>query len=405
MSDWSPERVRRNFRIDLFSGICAGVFISVLIAFMPVVVRRMGGSAFDVALVVSAPFFGHLVSPLFVYLLSGLQPVRVVAGAVTLSRLVFLGGVLVATTPLMLAVTSVTMWVVGLANIAAYTAVMAAIYPDSERAQAMGKVRMGVSVAAIAAAAAAGLLIDVVPASLVFAAATLISLPGALAFFAIRMDGAGSRRARGSAAAIARDIWRDRRYRRLLASFTVFGFGNLMNFAVIPIMLVDLYDTPNTFIGALTATQSMTAVAAYAFWGRLIDRGSSLRLHLYANLLIVLVPIGYLLAPSYWFLLPTAVVMGIVTAGHDLTFHTNIVQLAPPGRVLDYAAAQSFLLGVRGSIAPFVASALLAALAPRGVLVIGVGLMVVGLYVMSRAVRMPAPVLEVAPAAPAAPAT
>lgn len=405
MSDWSPERVRRNFRIDLFSGICAGVFISVLIAFMPVVVRRMGGSAFDVALVVSAPFFGHLVSPLFVYLLSGLQPVRVVAGAVTLSRLVFLGGVLVATTPLMLAVTSVTMWVVGLANIAAYTAVMAAIYPDSERAQAMGKVRMGVSVAAIAAAAAAGLLIDVVPASLVFAAATLISLPGALAFFAIRMDGAGSRRARGSAAAIARDIWRDRRYRRLLASFTVFGFGNLMNFAVIPIMLVDLYDTPNTFIGALTATQSATAVAAYAFWGRLIDRGSSLRLHLYANLFIVLVPIGYLIAPSYWFLLPTAVVMGIVTAGHDLTFHTNIVQLAPPGRVLDYAAAQSFLLGVRGSIAPFVASALLATLAPRGVLVIGVGLMVVGLYVMSRAVRMPAPVLEVAPAAPAAPAT
>ena len=53
--NWLPSRVRRNFRIDLFSALGAGAFVSVLIAFMPVVVRRMGGSTTDVAIVVAAP--------------------------------------------------------------------------------------------------------------------------------------------------------------------------------------------------------------------------------------------------------------------------------------------------------------------------------------------------------------
>ena len=148
----SPELVRRNFRIDVFGGVCAGLYAAVLLAFMPVVVRRMGGSSFEVALVVAAPFIGHLLSPIGIYLLSGLPAVRVVAGVVTASRAVFIAGVLVATTPLMLAMTTLAFWVITISNIAAYTAVMAAIYPGSERAQAMGKVRIGASIAGIAAA-------------------------------------------------------------------------------------------------------------------------------------------------------------------------------------------------------------------------------------------------------------
>src|SRR3989337_3342732 len=94
--------VRRNFRIDVFAAICAGLYAAVLRAFMPVVVRRMGGSSFEVALVVAAPFIGHLLSPIGIYLLSGLPAVRVVAGVVTASRVVFIIRVLLATpTPLL----------------------------------------------------------------------------------------------------------------------------------------------------------------------------------------------------------------------------------------------------------------------------------------------------------------
>src|SRR5437867_6452418 len=184
--NWAPARVRRNFRIDTFSAICGGVYLAVLITVMPIVVRRLGGSSTVVAIVIAAPFVGHLLSPISAYLLSGFPLVRVVAGTVTLARATFLAGVLVAATPLMLAVTTVAFFAISVANVAAYTALMQGIYPDRERAQAMANVRVGASIAGIASAALAGAFIDIIPAAYVFAAATALALPGAVAFFWVR---------------------------------------------------------------------------------------------------------------------------------------------------------------------------------------------------------------------------
>lgn len=386
-----PARVRANFRIDVFSAICAGIFVSVLVAFMPVVVRRMGGTTVDVAIVVGAPFIGHLLAPFFTYLLAHLPPVRVVAGTSSIARVIFLVGVLLATTPFLLALTTVVFWVVTIANVAAYTALMRGIYPDDERAHVMGKVRVGASISGIIAAAIAGALIDVVPATIVFAGAALISLPGAFAFFKIRHEGVGGFGTRRPAVQIARDVWRDGRYRRLMIAFLVFGWGNLMNFAVFPIMLVDHFDAPNAFVGILSATQSATMIFAYVIVGRLIDRGSSLRQTFIGTLLVLLVPIGYLIAPVAWALLPVAIVAGVAQASGELTYHTNVVQMAPRDRIAEYAAAQSLLLGLRGTLAPFAAAALLGVFEPRVVLLVGLAFMVAGAIVMAGVVREPVP--------------
>jgi MFS family permease len=182
-------------------------------------------------------------------------------------------------------------------------------------------------------------------------------------------------------------------------SFLVFGWGNLMNFAVFPIMLVDHFDAPNTFVGILSAAQSATMIVAYIVVGRLIDRGSSLRQTLIGTLLVMLVPIGYLIAPNYWLLLPVAVVAGAAQASGELTYFTNVVELAPHDRLADYAAAQSFLLGIRGTLAPFAASFLLGQYEPRLVLLVGMSFMVAGTVLMFGAVREPVPVLEAVPAA------
>ena len=397
--NWLPARVRRNFRIDLFSALGAGAFVSVLVAFMPVVVRRMGGSTTDVAIIVAGPFIGMLLSPIFAYLTAQFPVVRVVAGASTLSRAVFLLSVLVAATPFALAVTTAVFWVIAVSNIAAYTALMQAIYPDRERAFAMGNVRVGASIAGIASAAIAGRFLDVVPAQWVFAAAALVGLPCAAAFFAIRYDGPATPPARRPALDIARDVWGDHRYRKLMLAFTVFGTGNLMNFAVFPIMLVDHFDASSSFVGTLAVVQSATLIVAYPVFGRLIDRGSTLRLTLIATLLTILVPIGYLVAPGAWALLPVAVITGIVVASGELTGFTNIVHLAPRDRIGEYAAANAFLLGVRGTAAPFVAAGLLGMVNPQVVLVLGTLLMTTGALVLAQLVRAPATaVVEVAPA-------
>src|SRR3989442_5219036 len=161
--NWAPARVRRNFRIDTFSAICGGVYIAVLVTFMPIVVRRLGGSTTDVAIVIAAPFGGHLLSPISAYLLMGFPQVRVVAGTVTVARATFLAGVLVAATPLMLAVTTVVTFVISVANISAYTALMHGIYPDRERAQAMANVRIGSALSGNRASAGTGAGLAVYP--------------------------------------------------------------------------------------------------------------------------------------------------------------------------------------------------------------------------------------------------
>src|SRR3989442_926984 len=119
------------------------------------------------------------------------------------------------------------------------------------------------AIAGLAAAALAGAFIDVVPAAWVFAAVAAIGLPGSLAFFAVRHAGPDVPVARRSVAAIARGVWADHRYRRLLLCFSVFGVGNLMNVAVYPILLVDHFNAPNSFVGAMSAVQSATMIAAY----------------------------------------------------------------------------------------------------------------------------------------------
>lgn len=389
--NWAPSRVRRNFRIDTFSAICGGVYIAVLVTFMPIVVRRLGGSTTDVAIVIAAPFIGHLLSPFTSYLLTGLPQVRVVAGTVTVARATFLAGVLVAATPLMLAMTTVVSFVIATANISAYAALMQGIYPDRERARAMANVRIGGAIAGIAAAAVAGTFIDVIPAAWVFAAAALIGLPGAISFFWVRYDGSAKVQARRSLPVIARDVWADHKYRRLLLSFTVFGIGNLMNVAVYPILLVDHFNASNSFIGAMTAVSSATMIVAYLVWGRMIDRGSSIRLTLVNTVVTLLIPIGFIAAADVWLLLPVAVVAGIVNAGGEITFFTNIVQIAPREKIGEYATAQSLLMGLRGTAAPFAAAAVLSVADPRVVLLIGVIFMTAGCAIMAGAVRLIAP--------------
>lgn len=397
-ANWAPARVRHNFRIDLVGAISAGAYVSVLVTFMPVVVRRMGGSATDVAIIIAAPFIGHLLSPIGTYLYNGIPMVRVVGATSTLGRIVFLVGVLIAASPLMLAMTTVVFFVIAVSNIGAYTMLMQGMYPDRERAKAMANVRIGSSIAGIASAALAGAFIDIVPAPFVFAAFAFFSLPGAIAFFAVKFDRPANVPVRRPIGVIVRDVWADRRYRRLLIAATVFGIGNLMNIAMYPLLLVDRFNASNSFIGAMSVVTSATSIVAYLVWGRVIDRGSSIRLTLVNTVVTILIPIGYIAAADVWQLVPVAIITGIVNAGGELTFFTNIVQLAPRGRIGEYAAAQSLLMGIRGTIAPFVASALLGLVDPRAVLLTGVLFMTTGAWIMSGAVRL---VMQARVAAPA----
>ena len=75
-----------------------------------------------------------------------------------------------------------------------------------------------------------------------------------------------------------------------------------------------------------------------------------------------------------------------------------VVQLAPAARITEYTAAQSLLMGIRGTLAPFAASALLAGFEPRIVLLIGLAFMVTGTVFLAGVVREPRATPVVVPA-------
>src|SRR3989442_14568213 len=120
------------------------------------------------------------------------------------------------------------------------------------------------------------------------------------------------------------------------------------------------------------AVSSLTMVMAYIIWGRMIDRGSSIRLTRVNTVVALLVPIGYIAAGDVWLLIPVAIVAGIVNAGGEITFFTNIVQIAPRDRIGEDATAQAMLMGARGTAPPFIPAAPLRVARPRLVPPIGV---------------------------------
>lgn len=384
----AAERVRANFRVDFASAVFGAALFGFVVPFMPIVVRRQGGSEFEVSLVVAAAFIGHVAAPVGAYLLSGRSAVRTIATVSTVARIAFLVGILASPTPLLLAASYVLFWVLALSTIACYTAVMQGIYPDEQRATAMGRVRVGSSFAGIVAALAGGALLELAGAPrLVLAAAVALSLVGAVGFAFVRYDDRAAPARVRSPLRLVPMVLADRTFRRYLLAFTVLGFGNLMGATLYALLLVDRFDASNAFIGIYAATSAAATMLGYLFWGRRIDRSSSVAMTTWNSALLVGLPITYLLARDPLFLLPAAAIAGFTLAGGDLTFYTNMVQLAPRGRAADYMNAQSFVLGARGAIAPFAASALLLATSATTLLLIILGLIVAGVLLLRTAAR------------------
>ncbi len=100
-------------------------------------------------------------------------------------------------------------------------------------------------------------------------------------------------------------------------------------------------------------------------------------------LLVSLVPFIYFWATSVWMLLPAAVLSGITMGGVELSYFNSILRFAKAGRESHYQALHSFLLGIRGTIAPFCGAAIVSIFAAgridvKYVFLVSMGLMLLG---------------------------
>jgi MFS-type transporter involved in bile tolerance (Atg22 family) len=189
----------------------------------------------------------------------------------------------------------------------------------------------------------------------------------------------------------------DHAYRWFALSVFAYGFGNLMTVPLIPIIQVNELHISKSELAILSNISQLVAMASYFHWGRYVDRKSPQRAVVVNILLNTLVPISYIATGAIpganaWTLLPAYVISGVVGAGIDLSYFNALLTFAGSENVSRYQALQSFLLGIRGSVAPFIGSALEAALTAhhadlRWVFVLGLVFMFLGAWMQSVAMR------------------
>jgi MFS family permease len=135
---------------------------------------------------------------------------------------------------------------------------------------------------------------------------------------------------------------------------TLFGFGSLVGVAFYPIVQVDRLQLSYTELGLLSTVQSLTWLLGFVYWGRVVDRRGGIWVMQVNFAIGTLVPFCYIFATDGWMLLPAFIAQGIISAGLDLGFVNTCIQLSEPDKVVEYAAIQSTVAGIRGMIGPFV---------------------------------------------------
>lgn len=394
--------VRRNFRATLVHWILAGVFVGSVGSYMTVVVRRIGGDEFTVALAVAVQFIGGILAIAGPFLLRGFRPERAVAALWTVGRLVLVAALFIDEAGPFLVM--LLAWsIIAMMGVPLYVGVTQAAFPARLRGRIIGAGQAAMAVVVLLVSPVAGRLMDAVGYGPVFAGGAVVGALGALALFRIR----ARRRPpidRPPPWRMFRQTLANRRFRSYTASSTVALFGDLLIQPTIAIVLVDTFDASFTLIGVLALIQSITWAAGYLFWGTVSDRRSGPFVVWMSTMLKLVVAALFIVAiqlDNVWLLAPAYAAIGLNFAAGDVGWQTALASLARPEDVDAFASSFWLILGVLGIAGPLVGAAVLVAGGPVAAFACALGLAAIGSVLMARVARgfVPAEELEREPAA------
>jgi MFS family permease len=131
---------------------------------------------------------------------------------------------------------------------------------------------------------------------------------------------------------------------------------------------------------------ALCGLLAYFVLGHYLDRRGGFGATPLGMLLVGLVPVVYLVAPSQWFLAIAYILLTVGNSVIDLSWQHVLVSRVSDEHRLRYQAAHTSITGLRGAAAPFAGSLLLGmGVAVGPVLLISGALGVVGAGLMARA--------------------
>jgi MFS family permease len=420
-----PGRARAAFRIDMTAMFLAGLYTGAVFPFVSVIARDdLHASTQILALMAAAPFFGNLMALFWAQAMEGRRKTPFVkwshlSARFTILLSLFAGGAW----PFALVISGAQ--IIGTVATPAYAAIIKDIYPEEQRGRIVSLTRAAILVAQVASTLFAGWLMTHLGKGsyrVVFPAAALVGMAAALVFSRINPEEGASEpetpetldEENGAAAAplplgqklkdTARFVWstlgilgEDRTFRWFALSVFTYGFGNLLTVPIIPLIQVDELHITKGQVAILFNLMQVVAIGSYFYWGRFVDRHGPQRAVVLNVMLNTCVPAVYILTggvphATAWVLLPAYLVSGVVNAGIDISYFSAILTFSGPENVSRYQALQSFLLGIRGTAAPYIGVALVALLQAhhlnlRWAFVVGITFMLTGAWMQFVAMR------------------
>ncbi|MEZ4683306.1 MAG: MFS transporter [Caldilineaceae bacterium] len=383
--------VRRNMYMELVASLAYGIFYAAAIQYIPVVLRRLGASSELLALYTAQTYLGSILTSLSIVLMRRRRPKNFVVLCWLVSRSLFLLFALVTQVHWLLLVTAF-FWLLEAFPSPGYTRIIQVIYPERVRGQVLSVVRLGMVAAILLATPLAGWALDGLGYRLLFPLAGLMGIGATWLFSRLHVDeGPLSPRQTRSLVSLWQLVRQNRPFAIHLISFAVYGMGGLLGYPLYAIVQVDRLQLSYTQIGFLGVAQSAAWLVGFLIWGRLVDRRGGLPVLRINQLISVIVPLAYIWATADWMLLPAFIVQGLINAGVDIGLISTCIQLAEKDKVVEYAALQATVIGLRGMITPFLGAGLLRlGVTDTQVFAMGAGLILLSWLILQQVQAAPA---------------
>lgn len=395
LADPVDARVRRDFHLDAIGSALFGVFNGSVISYIYVVGRTIGVSPLGISVLVAMPAVGNILSLPISMVVQGPHARRFMLGAWSVGRaLVLLTLLFGAPLPYILIM---ALYLVS-SSIATpfYAAVMQHIYPREARGRLMSLVRVGSGLMTTLTSLLVAWLLGgrLLPYQTVFAIGAVAALVS-LAVFARVTPVRAAPRPRESLRAAFATVRHDRRFAVYQGAVFVMGFGNIISGTLYPLVVVDKLHAGYGPFGVLTVCAALGYLLSFFAWGRVVDRKGPLFTMGLVAIIVVTFPLGMLLASGVWWLAPVIVLTGVSNAGFEIGPYNAVIAYAPTHHdVPRYMALHSYFSGMRGLIAPFVATAILAGHHYTPALSCALALTVLGAAAIWLGARAEQPLLE-----------
>lgn len=412
----SPEeRARVTFRRERWRAICSGVLETAGNTFLLLVAtRHFQGGPLTKALVAAGGSVGLLLTPLAVNRVqaAGGRPSDAAARILTVGAIAMM---VAALAPVSWGLAYAVFCVIGMATPYSVTPLLTQIYQDNYPAERRGRLYSTAVMLRIATAvmfaALAGLWLDPRPIAMLpdwlnAAVGTFTSIPGrdrilvaafaaTLAASAWSLTGVPSSPLPAAAGSHPLHAWRyvrsDRVFRQALISWMLMGFANL---AMLPLRVEYLGNPKYGLAKSAPEIALLTLVIPNVarlllspVWGRLFDRMNFFALRCTLNVGFALGIAAFFTSDSETGLIVGAIIYGISNAGGDVAWALWVTKFAPPDRVADYMSVHTFLTGVRGIAAPFIAFQVIERSTPAAMGWIAGGLILVGTAILLPEIR------------------